>query len=118
MARNQDTYPKITLNGKVSSRANTRDMTTKSGDPFTKTAFVVTEGDKTRINRQDKEYTVAPKWEFVTLGGDDSDQETRDLLAIIGDLEIGDNVEVEFGVSPKRYGDGTFVVFNVRNSAQ
>ena len=111
---NENTYPRLTLAGKISKRAST--WTDKDAEnPFSRTSFAITLPKVTRISERDgSDYEASDVHQLSIMVNDTP--ATKELLAIVEDLDIGDNVEVEVGVAARK-GFPNFRVLSVRNSA-
>ena len=113
---NENTYRTMTLKGKISDRARTFEGTGKDGNPYSKTNFQLTEGRQVRVSERDgSDYNADDRWTLSIMGNDD--EKTQTLLNTVSDLDIGDSVEVEVAVLPRK-GFPFFRVLNVRNDAQ
>lgn len=111
---NENTYPKVTLIGKISKRAST--WTDKDVEnPFSRTSFAITLPEVTRISERDgKDYEASDVHQLSIMVNDSP--ATKELLSIVSDLDIGDNVEVEVGLASRK-GFPNLRVLSVRNSA-
>jgi len=113
---NETTYHIMTLKGKIADRARTFEGTGKDGNPYSKTNFQLTEDRKTRVSERDgQDYSADDRWTLSIMGNDD--EKTQYMLNQVTDLDIGDTVEVEVAVLPRK-GFPFFRVLSVRNDAQ
>jgi len=112
---NENTYPRVTLTGKVSKRAST--WTDKDAEnPFSRTSFAITLPKVTRTSERDGSDYEASDVHQLSIMVNDSPA-TVELLSIVSDLDIGDNVEVEVGLAARK-GFPNLRVLAVRNAAQ